>query len=373
MKIVYLVNVDYFFLSHRLPLALEAIKRGYEVYVAAQDTGKFRDIEKYGIQLIDLPIGRGIGGLLSFFRSLFKLCWIYWRIKPDVIHHITVKPIILGTLASALFSRKSRVINAVTGLGYSFADEGRVFMRLSTLFLLRLVVVLGNNKITFLFQNVDDKNLYVKYGLSTPSNSVIIKGAGVDERFFKRQSEESDEKKVNITLLSRMLKDKGVIEFLNAAHLLRSELDGIAVFRLVGGLDLDNPAFVSKETIDNLLVPGYIVWEGNRNDIKRVYQDTDIACLPSYREGMPKSLIEAMAMSCPVVTTLAPGCKCCVDDGVNGFLVPVKNVDVLANRILLLVKNAELRAKMGLASRKKMVLDMTLNQVIDKTFDLYET
>jgi glycosyltransferase involved in cell wall biosynthesis len=372
-SIIYLVNVDYFFLSHRLPLALEAKKRGYEVYVAAQNTGKFGEFEKHGIQLIDLPIGRGIGGILSFFRSLLVLCWLYSRIKPDVIHQISVKPIIIGTFASALFSRESRIINAVTGLGYSFADEGRSFLRFSILTLLKFVVILGNKEMTFLFQNVDDKNLYLRYGLSTPSNSIIIKGAGVDEVTFKRDLELSDEKeKVKITLLSRMLKDKGVMEFLNAAHLLRSKLEGIAVFRLVGGLDLDNPAFISKETIVNLLVPDYIVWEGNRNDIKRVYQATDIACLPSYREGMPKSLIEAMAMSCPVITTLAPGCRCCVDEGVNGFLVPVKNVDLLANRILLLASNADLRAKMGLASRKKMVLEMTLNEVIDKTFALYE-
>jgi glycosyltransferase involved in cell wall biosynthesis len=121
-----------------------------------------------------------------------------------------------------------------------------------------------------------------------------------------------------------------------------------------------------------LLVPSYIVWEGHRNDIQQVYQTTDIACLPSYREGMPKSLIEAMAMSCPVITTLVPGCRECVDDGVNGFLVPVKNVDVLANRILLLALNADLRSKMGVASRKKMVSEMSLNLVIDKTFALYE-
>jgi glycosyltransferase involved in cell wall biosynthesis len=372
-SILYLVNVDYFFLSHRLPLALEAKRRGYEVYVAAQNTGRFVEIEKHGIQLIDLPIGRGMGGILPFIRSLFKLCSVYWRIQPDVIHHVTVKPIILGTFASALFSRKSKIINAVTGLGYSFADEGRSFTRFATLTLLKFVVFFGNKDMTFLFQNTDDTNLYKEHGLATLSNSKIIKGAGVDEVIFQRHEEvlEEDEK-VKITLLSRMLKDKGVFEFLNAAHLLRSKLEGQAVFRLVGGLDLDNPAFIPEQTILDLLVPDYIVWEGHRNDIQAVYQATDIACLPSYREGMPKSLIEAMAMSCPVITTLAPGCRECVDDGVNGYLVPVKNVDVLADRIFLLATNADLRSKMGVASRKKMVSEMSLTKVIDKTFALYE-
>lgn len=373
MKIVYLVNVDYFFLSHRLPLALEAKKRGYDVYVVAQNTGKFGEIAKHGIQLIDLPIGRGVGGLLPFLVSFVKLCGIYLRLKPAVIHHVTVKPIILGTFAASLFSRKSKIINAVTGLGYSFADEGRSFTRFSTLTLLKFAVFFGNRDLKFLFQNTDDRNLYKHHGLATLANSTIIKGAGVDEVQFQRQETVADTKeKVSITLLSRMLKDKGVLEFILAAHFLRKELEGKALFRLVGGLDLDNPAYIPEKAIIDLLIPGFIVWEGHRNDIKEVYQDTDIACLPSYREGMPKSLIEAMAMSCPVVTTLAPGCRECVDDGVNGYVVPVKNIDLLAKRILLLVNNPDLRIKMGVASRVKMVREMSLNQVIDKTFALYE-
>lgn len=373
MRVVYLVNVDYFFLSHRLPLALEAQKRGYDVYLLAQNTGRFEEIEQFGIKVIDLPIGRGVGNAWQFVVSFMKLCAAYRRLKPTIVHHVTVKPIILGTMAAALFSRKSQVINAVTGLGYSFANKGRSFTKTMTLFLLKSVFFLSNLRLKFIFQNSDDKALYAHYGLATSDNSTIIRGAGVDEVYFDRkQPNPIQPKRICITLLSRMLKDKGVLEFMNAAHLVRQELEGRALFRLVGGLDLENPACISEKELLALLIDNYVVWEGHRNDVKEVYEETDIACLPSYREGMPKSLIEAMAMSCPIVTTIAPGCRECVEDGVNGYLVPVRNADILANRILRLVNDDDLRLKMGRASRARMLDGMSLRSVIDQTFGVYE-
>jgi glycosyltransferase involved in cell wall biosynthesis len=169
-----------------------------------------------------------------------------------------------------------------------------------------------------------------------------------------------------------MLKDKGVREFVQAAFLLKDQLFGKVVFRLVGGIDLENPAALTESEIRSMVVDDYLIWEGHRTDIKTVYQNSHIACLPSYREGMPKSLIEAMAMSCAIITTDAPGCRECVDEGVNGFLVPVGDSVLLAKRILELVNNLEMLEAMGRASRAKMVKSMSLSRVIEQTFALYE-
>jgi glycosyltransferase involved in cell wall biosynthesis len=168
-----------------------------------------------------------------------------------------------------------------------------------------------------------------------------------------------------------MLKDKGVFEFIAAAKKLKESLFGHCVFTLIGGIDLMNPSAITESELINELEDEYIIWLGHRNDIMDVYNSTDIACLPSYREGLPKSLVEAMAMSCPIVSTDVPGCRECVEDGVNGFLVPSRNSDLLADRILLLVGNSELRIKMGHASRAKMEKEMSLQTVIDQTFTVY--
>lgn len=169
-----------------------------------------------------------------------------------------------------------------------------------------------------------------------------------------------------------MLKDKGVMEFIKAAHINKEKLKGIAIFRLVGGLDFDNPAALTEQEIKNSLIDDYLIWDGKRTDIVSVYQETDIACLPSYREGMPKSLIEAMSMECAILTTNVPGCRDCVEEGVNGYLVPPRSYKALADKILFMTNDISLLTIMGLESRKKMLVDMTLSSVVNQTFKVYE-
>jgi len=352
---------------------MEGLKRGYKVYLLGKDTGFFREFEALGIHTINVPVGRGHGNGLNDLRVLLKLCYYFFKIRPNIIHNITVKPILFGTLAAGLFSRKSKVVNAVTGLGYAFASNGRSFTRRMMLFMLKTVFFLSPKKSQFIFQNRDDLAVYEGYGLVKRGQSKIIKGAGVDEVLFERTVPQTKPNElVKVTLVSRMLKDKGVFEFVEAAKMLEIKLKGKVLFRLVGGLDLQNPAFIAEADLSLLLVEQYLVWEGHRTDVKAVYEDTDIACLPSYREGMPKSLIEAMAMACPIITTRAPGCQECVDEGINGYLVPVGDAEILADRILRLVNDAALRIEMGKASRQKMMRDMSLSKVVSQTFEVYE-
>lgn len=374
MTIVYLVNVDYFFISHRLPLAQEALRLGYEVYVVGQNMGHFDRLQSYGIKCIDLPVGRGHGNGWNDIVVFLSLCRIFKRLQPDVIHNITVKPIIYGSLAAGVFSRSTKVVNAVTGLGYAFVSEKPSFTRWFMILLLRLSSCFSPKKTSYIFQNEDDLGIYLKHGLSNRTNSILIRGAGVDENYFSKKPRGEESSVVRIVLVSRMLRDKGVLDFAQAATLLYTKLKGQAQFILVGGLDLDNPTGVTKKELESVLIKDYLIWEGHRSDIREVYNETDIACLPSYyREGLPKSLIEAMAMSCPIITTLATGCKECVDDGINGYLVPPKSPEVIADRILRLVEQPGLRKRMGEASRNKMLMDMSLSKVVSQTFALYES
>jgi len=372
-KIFYVVNADWFFLSHRKELAIEGIRRGYEVYLLAKDTGQFESLEKLGLKTIDIPFDRKKSSFFSDFKAFLKLCLLFNKYKPDIIHHVTLKPIIFGSLASTLFSRKSKIINAVSGLGYAFSNNNRSILKFTILLLLKCVFYLNRNKTKFIFQNMSDKNLLLNEKISSNISSFIIKGSGVDELIFKPKNKVIKQGKIiRITLLARMLKDKGVLDFIKAAHISRKKLKGKVLFRLVGGLDFDNPAALEEQEIKEMLIENYLVWEGKSSNVISVYEETEIACLPSYREGMPKSLIEAMSMECAILTTDVPGCQDCVEDGINGFVFPPRSPKAISEKIIFLLNDLNLIKKMGKESRIKMLTDMTLNHVVNKTYEIYQ-
>lgn len=368
-KIVYVVNVDWFFLSHRLPLALEALRIGCDVFLVAKDSGRGDEVRSYGIKFINLDFERSGKNPLKELKVIFDLRRIYDQIQPDVLHHVTLKPCIYGTIASRKLSRKIRTINAISGLGYTFTNNRN---SLRKIILLRLMKWSFSTKETsFIFQNPDDKKFYDALGYLNKDNFIVIKGSGVDEKHFSYEYPKKKQK-VTIILLARMLKDKGIQEFIDAANILKNEHSSMSEFILVGGIDEENPAHIEEKELIAQCDQEYIKWLGHRSDVKELYVNADIVCLPSYREGLPKSLIEAMAVGRPIITTDAIGCKECVDDGVNGYLVPVKDNTILAERIKRLILNRELRIKMGIESREKMVREMSLNKVIKETFKFYE-
>ena len=371
-KIFYVVNVDWFFTSHRKELAIEGIMRGYEVFLLTKDTGEFETLKKLGLKTIDIPFDRKKSSFFSDFKVFLKLCLLYNKYKPDIIHHVTLKPIIFGSLASVFFSRKSKIINAVSGLGYAFTKTNRSILKSTILLSLKFVIYLNKKNIKFIFQNLSDKNLFLKEKISFNISSFIIKGSGVDEHIFKPKNKVIKQGEIiRITLLARMLKDKGVLEFIKAAQIIYKEFKGKVLFRLVGGLDFDNPAALEEQEIKEMLIDNYLVWEGKSSDVVSVYEETDIACLPSYREGMPKSLIEAMSMECAILTTDVPGCQDCVEDGLNGFLFPPRSPEALSEKIIILLNDFDLIKKMGKESRIKMLSDMTLKHVVHKTYEIY--
>ncbi|WP_445721073.1 glycosyltransferase family 4 protein [Flavobacterium sp.] len=371
--IFYVVNVDWFFLSHRKELAIEGIRRGYDIYLLSKDTGQFKLLHQLGIKTIDIPFDRKKNTYFNDLCAFIKLCRMFNRHKPDIIHNVGLKSIILGSLACTLYGRKSKLINAVSGLGYIFSNNNRSVLKSIILLLLRCILYFKKNNTKFIFQNPSDKNLFVNEKISSNISSFIIKGSGVDEIKFKPKNREIKQGQIiRITLVARMLKDKGILDFIFAAHICHKKLKGKVLFKLVGGLDLDNPSALQEHEIKELLIENYIVWEGKSSNIINVYENTEIACLPSYREGMPKSLVEAMSMECVILTTDVPGCQDCVEDGINGFLFPPRSPKEISEKIIILLNDFELIIKMGKESRNKMLTDMTLNHIVKTTYEIYQ-
>jgi glycosyltransferase involved in cell wall biosynthesis len=368
-KIFIVVNVDWFFLSHRLPIALKALDQGYDVTIIAKDTGRSCDILKYRLSFINIPVSRSGISFLAEMRTVYQLFRIYLKNKPDIVHHVTLKISIYGSIA-ARFAKIKRVINAISGLGYNFTN-GRESIINRVLFILMKYAFKSDGGKFFIFQNKDDSAYFLEKGLVTETNYKIIKGSGVDLKKFYF-STTIEKQKLKILLSARMLYDKGVVEFINASKILYENYNNKIEFVLAGPLDYDNPASINETKLRSYLVPGYLTWIGYSDNIIYHLRDSDIVILPSYREGIPKSLIEACAVGRPIITADAVGCRECVIEGYNGFLVPLKDEKVLAQKIEILVNDSDLRRRMGIASRDMAVKYFSLDDVVLSTLSIYK-
>lgn len=368
--IIYVVNSDWFFLSHRLPLAIEAMQRGYHVLLVSKNTGKRTEIESFGIEFIDIDFDSSSKNPLKDFKLIWTLGGIYNQHNPLIIHHVTIKPVLYGSIAARFFGKnKPMVVNAVAGLGYVFTDNTRYVMR----FLVRILmnIAFKYKAIKFIFQNQDDFEFYQKLGFANSINHAIIKGSGVNEQLFQ-YALPVPKAKIRVLFSGRMLLDKGAREFISAAMVLKDKWQGKVEFVLAGGTDANNPSTMHEAELFGIHIPGYLTWLGHIENMHEQCIQSDIVCLPSYREGLPKSLVEAMAIGRPIVTTNTAGCRSCVDDGVNGYLVPVKTIIELAAAIEQLLLDEGLRLQMGEASRQKMLRELTLEKVISQTFHFYQ-
>lgn len=368
MRLFIVVNVDWFFLSHRLPVALAAQKAGWDVTIVTADTGKLKDIEAAGLKAVNLPMSRSGMNVFQEFKAFWFLYILYRCEKPDVVHHVGIKAILWGSLA-AKFAGVNGVVNAISGLGGFFAEDNNS--------ILSKVVpnVLGfshrRDNLLVIFQNQEDKALYVGHHIINGDMARMIRGSGIDLNNFKYTPESSDGK-IIVVLTCRMIREKGVFELVEAAELLRKEYEDKVEFWIIGGLD-DHPGAITKDEIESVCDNQYIKWLGRRENVKELLQQCHIFAFPSYyMEGLPKSLIEACAVGRPIVTTDNIGCRDVVTDGVNGYLVPVKDSASLADKIKMLIDDKDLRIRMGKSSRLIAEKDFSLDEVIEKHMAIYQ-
>lgn len=369
MKILLMVaNVDWFFISHRLCIAQEAARKGWKVFVATEDTGRRNEIEIEGITFIDFKFSRSGTNPIAEINTLIQFKDLYKKIKPDVVHHITLKPVIYGGVIAKIQKIKG-VVNAVSGLGYNFTGDRAGFVQKLMIRLMRFGFKRSN--VTVIFQNKDDYQALLNLKIvSSKNNVVFIKGSGVNlENFNFTEMPPFDPIKVLFPV--RMLWDKGTRELREASELLRGKYENKLQFILAGLADSDNKAGVSAEYLNEWQDGKYVIWVGYQKNLVSLYKESHIVILPSYREGMPKTLIEACSAGRAIVTTDAIGCRECVEEGINGFKVPVYSISELAQAIEKLVQNPLLLIKMGVNSRRKAVEEFDVKDVINKHLEIY--
>lgn len=362
------VNVDWFFLSHRLPIALAAKEKGYRVTIVSKDTGKREEIEALGLRFINVEFERSGANPLHELRCIKILYKIYKLEKPDIIHHVTLKASLLGCLAAKLSGIK-RVVNAISGFGYNFTDERTGIKQ--RIIRTMMNMAFKSKKFHFIFQNPDDINQFMKFNFVSESQIHLIKGSGVDLNKFTYEKPISKEK-VQVILPARMLYDKGIIEFIQAAKKIKDKVVDKAEFVLVGDCDTINLSGIKEEDIKREIDVPFLNWIGFKKDIFSVIKKSDIVVLPSYREGLPKSLIEACAVGRPIVTTDVEGCRECVIEGYNGYLVPAKNIETLSEKMEDLINDPEKRTRMGLNGRILAEKNFAIDFVIREHLRIYK-
>ncbi|OMH30899.1 glycosyltransferase family 4 protein [Motiliproteus sp. MSK22-1] len=369
--LLFVVNDPGFFLSHRLPLAVAARNDGFNVHVATMGGIGAESIEKLGYPHHVIPLSRsGLNPIIELiaFWSIWRL---FRQLRPQLVHLVTIKPVIYGGI-SARIVKIPGVISAISGLGFLFVKTGSLrkrVLRHMVLFLYRLAMGHPNQRV--IFQNSKDMEELVDAGCVLRDKSDLIRGSGVD---LEEYSAKPDPVGIPVIVMaSRLLKNKGVNEFVEAARILQS--DAIkARFLLVGEPDSGNPESTSIESICALQKEGAVECLGYRTDISELFSKAHIVALPSYYgEGLPKVLVEAAACGRAVVTTDHPGCRDAIDPNVTGLLVPVRDADALASAIQRLIEDAELRQRMGIEGRRLAEKEYSIEKIVQAHLKIYQT
>ncbi len=367
-RILFVVNQDWFFLSHRLPLARAAQGAGAEVVVVAGDSGKGAAIKAVGFEFLPMPISRKGLNPVEELRTFRFLRRTYRRLQPDLVHHVTIKPVLYGGIASRLVGGMA-VVNAVSGLGYAFTSSDVRARALRPILRILYRLALAHPRSRTILQNPEDLSDLVNIGVVGKDRATLIRGSGVDCSRFQPVPE--PEGRPIVMLASRMLWDKGVREFVDAARLITAE-DQIPRFVLVGEPDFGNPSAIPVAQMQAWSREGAVEWWGQRDDMPAVLAQASVVVLPTmYGEGVPKILLEAGAVGRPIVATDVRGCREIVRTGVNGLLVAPGNGAELARAIKALLASRDLRVQFGRAGRAIAVAEFAEDLVVRKTLDVY--
>ena len=368
-KLFIVVNQDWFFLSHRLPIGVAAKDAGYDVTIVSEDTGVSGKIREAGLKTINLPINKAGTNIKDEIKTFFFLYKLFKREKPDIVHLVGLKTMLWGSLACRLAGVKA-MVSAVCGLGVLFDEEhAHSFMTRSILKVMRITH--KKKCLAVIFQNNDDKAIFLNAKIMKEEQCAFTNGSGINLQNYDYTPAPTDGP-VKVIFTARMVEDKGTLILIDAAKKLEAEYKGKVQFLLCGGLDT-NPNGITKEMLESRCDGEYIQWLGHRKDVVELLKQSHIMAFPSwYREGLPKSVIEAEAIGRPVVTTDSVGCRDTVVDGKNGYMIPIKDSDALAMALKKLIDNPELRQTMGKNARKFAVNRFDIKDVVKVHMDVYD-
>ena len=367
-RLLFVVTEDWYFVSHRLPLAVAARRAGYRVAVATRVQEHTAAIAEAGVELLELKRWRRSSmNPLREMAAVAELAGVIRRWRPDIVHLVALKPVLYGALA-ARFGGAAVRVNALAGLGFVFV-QGRALARLlRPLIKLAFRWTLGGERAVTIVQNPDDRELLVRERLVDGSHIRLIRGSGVDLDRFK--ASDLPPGRPMVLLMSRMLWDKGVGEFVDAAR-MAEERGADARFVLVGDPDPENPAAIPRETLQRWSDSGVVEWWGQRSDAPALLAQARVVVLPSYREGLPKVLLEAAASGRPMIATDVPGCREVVEPGVTGQLVPARDAAGLAEAMLGLLADPERCRQMGTQARRLAEREFGVEAVVSRTLAVY--
>ena len=375
-RLLFVVNEDWSFCSHRLHLAQAAVRNGFDVTVATRISRHRETIERHGIRVVPFELPRRISNPIREAAAIARLTKLYRHLRPDIVHHVVLKTVLYGSLA-AKSAGVPAVVNAITGLGHVFSGTDWKCRALRSVILRGLRYGLDLPNACVIFQNHSDRWQLLRHRVVPAERTTVICSAGVNVNQFRPtgfpdwSSDGRADGRPIVMLPSRMLWTKGIGEFVQAARLLRNR--GLSArFVLVGRVDPDNPGHVSEQQLRSWEQTGQVEWWGHRSDMPRVLNQASIVALPSYyREGAPKVLLEAAACARPVVTTDWCGCRDVVDPGRTGLLVPPRDAGALADTLQQLLCDRQQCIEMGRQGRQWVVRNFSESIVAAKTFDVY--
>ncbi len=368
-RLLFLLNDAPFFVTHRLSIARAARARGFDVHVGVPyEARAVAQIREAGIQVHDIPLRRGARAFAGELRLLRAYWDLIGGLQPDIVHAVTMKPVLYGGLIARL-RRVPAVVHAITGLGYLFLIDGMLarVQRAAVMALYR--IALGHPNLRVIFQNPDDLGLFLRNRLVRPETVVTIRGCGVDVSEFPFTPEPSGPP--TVVFPARIIGDKGVREFVEAARILKRE-GTPATLRLVGRTDADNPTDVGEAAVRAWEREGIVEWKGFSDEMPVELALAHVVCMPSYREGLPRVLIEAASIGRAIVTTDVPGCREVVRHGDNGLLVPVRNAPALAGALRTLIADATLRRTMGARGRERAMAEFSLERFVAESLQVYD-
>jgi glycosyltransferase involved in cell wall biosynthesis len=370
-RLVFVVNDLSYFISHRLPIAQAAQQSGDEVHVVYGTLGltEKATISAQSFKFHFVPIQRGGTNPLADLRSFFALLALFRRLQPSLVHLITIKPVLYGGIAARLAGVPAMVV-AMAGLGFVFTRRAGLKIAVLHRFIKVLFCwALDHPNQTLIFQNPHDRDQVLAITRRPSRETRLIRGSGIDLAECVVVPEPDGTPVV--VMAARLLFDKGVSEFVKAAKILRDRGTDVR-FCLVGEPDLLNPTSVSLVDIEVWGAEGVVEYFGYRKDVPTLYAQAHIVVLPSYREGLPKSLIEAAACGRPVVTTDVPGCRDAIEPGVTGLLVPPRDAIALADALECLIKDSSLRQAMGKAGRILAEREFCIEKVVSAHLQIYK-
>lgn len=370
-KILYIVNHMECFWTRRFPIAREALAQGWDVGVCSSGAQGDAKLADFGFGAFDLPEpGRKLSPF-SMLHIMISMLRVIRKERPDIIHAMTLKYAFMTGLATVLYRREVRIVHTIAGLGYLFSGEG--FKPRVLRFFLGPFFKLAfkNARTSVTFQNPDDQALMIQRGYIHAHQAHLIKGSGIDLNEFAFAPEPQNEKPV-VVMPTRLIHEKGVAVFVEAARLLRAQ--GVdAAFQIAGGGAPYNPREISKAEMESMVANGAASWLGKVSDMPRLLAGCNLVVYPSYYgEGIPKVLLEAASIGRAMITTDHPGCREAVRDGMNGYLVPIKDVQATAAAIAKILGDDGLRARMGEQSRAMAEAEFDVRIVVEKTLAIYD-